>query len=94
MRQRKPLPPKLDLNITAEGTTRRMSAPNSSFDPVEVTALHPDELARAQQAALDAIAAAQSLDELKQRPHRPRGGPIAAGTGQSGDRSASAAGEG
>ncbi len=43
-----------------------MSAPNSSFDPVEVTPLHPDELARAQQAALDAIAAAQSLDALKQ----------------------------
>lgn len=43
-----------------------MSAPNSSFDPVEVTPLHPDELAGAQQAALDAIAAAQSLDALKQ----------------------------
>ena len=43
-----------------------MSAPNSSFDPVEVTPLHPDELARARDAALAAVEAAGTLDELKQ----------------------------
>jgi phenylalanyl-tRNA synthetase alpha chain len=43
-----------------------MSAPNSSFDPVEVTPLHPDELARARDEALVAIAAASTLEELKQ----------------------------
>src|SRR5690242_16351094 len=43
-----------------------MSAPNKSYDPVEVTALHPDEVARARDEALAAIAAAASLDELKQ----------------------------
>ncbi len=43
-----------------------MSAPNSSFDPVEVTALHPDEVQRAVDEALAAISAATTLDELKQ----------------------------
>jgi phenylalanyl-tRNA synthetase alpha chain len=43
-----------------------MSAPNSSFDPVEVSSLHPDAVAAATEAALAAIAAAASLDELKQ----------------------------
>jgi phenylalanyl-tRNA synthetase alpha chain len=43
-----------------------MSAPNKSYDPVEVTALHPDEVARARDEALAALAAAASLDELKQ----------------------------
>ncbi|PRX96016.1 phenylalanine--tRNA ligase subunit alpha [Allonocardiopsis opalescens] len=42
-----------------------MSAPNTSFDPVEVTPLHADEVARARDEALAAIAAAGSLDELK-----------------------------
>ena len=41
-----------------------MSAPNSSFDPVEVTALSGDELARVQAAALEAFAAAADLDAL------------------------------
>ncbi len=43
-----------------------MSAPNSSFDPVEVTALHPDEVQRAVDEALAAISATSTLDELKQ----------------------------
>ncbi|MQA93326.1 MAG: phenylalanine--tRNA ligase subunit alpha [Streptosporangiales bacterium] len=42
-----------------------MSAPNKSFDPVEVTALQPEEVARARDEALAAIAAAGDLDELK-----------------------------
>jgi phenylalanyl-tRNA synthetase alpha chain len=43
-----------------------MSAPNNSYDPVEVTALQPAELDRFRDEALQAIAAAGSLDELKQ----------------------------
>ncbi|GAB3662705.1 phenylalanine--tRNA ligase subunit alpha [Actinocorallia lasiicapitis] len=43
-----------------------MSAPNKSFDPVEVAALKPEELDRLRQEALDAIAAAASLEELKE----------------------------
>lgn len=42
-----------------------MSAPNKSFDPVEVAALAEDELARRVDDALTAIAAAGDLDELK-----------------------------
>ncbi|KWX00799.1 phenylalanine--tRNA ligase subunit alpha [Carbonactinospora thermoautotrophica] len=42
-----------------------MSAPNNSYDPVEVTPLHPDEIARMRDEALAAIAAAKDLDELK-----------------------------
>jgi phenylalanyl-tRNA synthetase alpha chain len=42
-----------------------MSAPNKSYDPVEVTALSPAEVDRALEAALTAIAAAKTLDELK-----------------------------
>jgi phenylalanyl-tRNA synthetase alpha chain len=42
-----------------------MSAPNKSFDPVEVTALHPEQVARALDEALTAVAAAGDLDELK-----------------------------
>ncbi|HEY2507410.1 MAG TPA: phenylalanine--tRNA ligase subunit alpha [Streptosporangiaceae bacterium] len=42
-----------------------MSAPNKAYDPVQVTALAPEEVQRAQQAALAAIAAAGDLDELK-----------------------------
>ncbi|WP_067468626.1 phenylalanine--tRNA ligase subunit alpha [Actinomadura macra] len=43
-----------------------MSAPNKSYDPVEVSALQPDELERAREEALAAIAAAADLDALKQ----------------------------
>jgi phenylalanyl-tRNA synthetase alpha chain len=43
-----------------------MSAPNKSYDPVEVTSLHPDEVARMRDEALAAIAGAGTLDELKQ----------------------------
>jgi phenylalanyl-tRNA synthetase alpha chain len=42
-----------------------MSAPNKTYDPVGVTALAPQEVQRAQEAALTAIAAASNLDELK-----------------------------
>ncbi|MGI5329926.1 phenylalanine--tRNA ligase subunit alpha [Actinomadura nitritigenes] len=43
-----------------------MSAPNKSYDPVEVSALRPEELDRARDEALAAIAAAADLDALKQ----------------------------
>ncbi|WP_067793839.1 phenylalanine--tRNA ligase subunit alpha [Actinomadura formosensis] len=43
-----------------------MSAPNKSYDPVEVSALQPEELERARGEALAAIAAAADLDTLKQ----------------------------
>ena len=42
-----------------------MSAPNHSYDPVEVTPLHPDEVARMRDEALEAIAKASTLEELK-----------------------------
>jgi phenylalanyl-tRNA synthetase alpha chain len=42
-----------------------MSAPNKSYDPVEVAVLSPDEVQRAQAEALAAIAAAADLDQLK-----------------------------
>ncbi|GAA2445186.1 phenylalanine--tRNA ligase subunit alpha [Actinomadura vinacea] len=42
-----------------------MSAPNKSYDPVEVSALQPEELDRARDEAIAAIAAAGDLDELK-----------------------------
>jgi phenylalanyl-tRNA synthetase alpha chain len=42
-----------------------MSAPNKSFDPVQVTPLNPDEVDAARDAALAAIAAAADLDALK-----------------------------
>jgi phenylalanyl-tRNA synthetase alpha chain len=42
-----------------------MSAPNKSYDPVEVTALSSAEVDRTLEAALTAIAAAKTLDELK-----------------------------
>ena len=42
-----------------------MSAPNKSYDPVEVSALRPEEVERARDEALAAIAAASDLDELK-----------------------------
>ncbi|MFD0888272.1 phenylalanine--tRNA ligase subunit alpha, partial [Streptosporangium algeriense] len=38
----------------------------SNYDPVEVTPLHADEVARMQAEALDAVKAARDLDELKQ----------------------------
>lgn len=43
-----------------------MSAPNKSFDPVEVSTLSPESLAGFVADALDAIAAATNLDELKE----------------------------
>ena len=43
-----------------------MSGPNSDYDPVEVTPLHAAEVEAMQADALAAIAAATTLDELKQ----------------------------
>ncbi len=42
-----------------------MSAPNSDYDPVEVTPLHPDEVARMRAEALSAVSGANDLDALK-----------------------------
>jgi phenylalanyl-tRNA synthetase alpha chain len=42
-----------------------MSAPNASFDPVQVSALNADAVDAAVAAALDAVAAADDLDALK-----------------------------
>jgi len=42
-----------------------MSAPNSDYDPVEVTPLHADEVARMRDDALAAVAAADSSETLK-----------------------------
>ena len=43
-----------------------MSGPNTEYDPVEVTPLKAEEVERMRDEALAAIAAASSLDELKQ----------------------------
>ena len=43
-----------------------MSGPNTDYDPVEVTAVQPQEVDAARDAALAAIAAAGDLEELKQ----------------------------
>ncbi len=43
-----------------------MSAPNKSYDPIEVEALKPEEIDRAREAALAAIAAAGDLDALRE----------------------------
>lgn len=42
-----------------------MSAPNSSFDPVEVTPLHPEQVQLAVDDALTSIAGADDLESLK-----------------------------
>src|SRR5487761_1267783 len=47
---------------------QQMSAGSREYDPVEVAALSPDEVARARDEALAAIAAAGDLDELKAAP--------------------------
>jgi phenylalanyl-tRNA synthetase alpha chain len=43
-----------------------MSGPNTEYDPVEVASLGAEEVARARTEALDAVAAADSLEALKQ----------------------------
>lgn len=43
-----------------------MSAPNKSYDPVEVEALKPEEIARMRDAALAAFAAAGDLEALRE----------------------------
>jgi phenylalanyl-tRNA synthetase alpha chain len=42
-----------------------MSAPNSNYDPVEVTPLHADEVEQFRDVALEAIGAATDLDQLR-----------------------------
>ncbi len=42
-----------------------MSGPNTDYDPVQVSALQPDEVAAARDRALAAVAAADSLEALK-----------------------------
>lgn len=58
--------PVMTARVAAGGEATTMSAPNNSYDPVEVAALHPDEVARMRAEALAAIAAASDLDQLKQ----------------------------
>src|SRR3954447_734936 len=61
-----PRPGFLDCALTHRPRERQpMSAPNSSYDPVEVTPLRADEVDAARDAALAAIAAATDLDQLK-----------------------------
>ncbi|MDV9175716.1 phenylalanine--tRNA ligase subunit alpha, partial [Streptomyces sp. W16] len=43
-----------------------MSAPNKSYDPVEVEALKPEEIERMRDEALAAFAAAGDLDALQE----------------------------
>lgn len=43
-----------------------MSAPNKSYDPVEVEALKPEEIERAKDEAVAAVAAAADLDALRE----------------------------
>ncbi len=43
-----------------------MSAPNKTYDPVEVTILHPDDVSRRRDEALAAISAADGLDALRE----------------------------
>ena len=43
-----------------------MSGPNTNYDPVEVTPLSPDEVARMRDEALAAIASARTLEEQKE----------------------------
>ncbi len=43
-----------------------MSGPNTDYDPVEVTPLHPEQVAAARDEAMAAVTAASTLDELKQ----------------------------
>ena len=43
-----------------------MSGPNTNYDPVEVTPLSPDEVARMRDEALAAIVSARTLAELKE----------------------------
>lgn len=49
-----------------------MSAPNKSYDPVEVEALKPEEIERMRDEALAAFAAADSLDALQEANPPPR----------------------
>ena len=71
-----------------------MSAPNSSFDPVEVTPLHPDQVQPAVDEALAAIAAADEPRRAQGGPPGPRRRSLATGAGQPRDRGPSAAGAG
>ena len=67
-----------------------MSAPNKSYDPVEVEALKPEEIERMRDEALAAFAAAGDLDALQAGQGRAHRRPLAAGAGQPRDRRAAA----
>ena len=69
-----------------------MSGPNTNYDPVEVTPLSPDEVARMRDEALAAIAAAQTLDELKEARIAHAGDKAPLTLANSRDRRAAAAG--
>ena len=59
-----------------------MSGPNSNYDPVEVTPLHADEVAKMRDEAVAAIEAAADLDDLKAVRLAHVGRPLAAEPGQ------------
>ncbi len=67
-----------------------MSAPNKTYDPVEVAVLAPEEVQRMQADALAAIDAAADLDELKAARLAHAGRPRADHAGQRRDRRAAA----
>src|SRR5580700_5630297 len=50
---------------TARRKQDQMSAPNKNYDPKAVASLAPEQVARALDEALTAVAAASNLDELK-----------------------------
>ncbi|GAB2585691.1 phenylalanine--tRNA ligase subunit alpha [Streptomyces capparidis] len=54
------------IEHSQSGAREEMSAPNKSYDPVEVEALKPENVARMRDEALAAIAAAASLDDLRE----------------------------
>src|SRR5215469_9342921 len=61
-----PLPARARAALTfLTQETWTMSAPNKTYDPVEVAVLAPEMVQRMQADALAAIAAATDLDELK-----------------------------
>src|SRR3984957_8317966 len=65
-----------------------MSAPNKNYDPVEVAALSAEAVERAAEGALAAIAAAKTLDELREAriAHTGDRGPLSAGRPETGAR--------
>lgn len=71
-----------------------MSAPNKSYDPVEVEALKPENIERMRDEALAAFDAAADLDALAQAKTAHMRRHLAAVAGQPGDRRPAPAGQG